>query len=75
MGVTTDTLTVMNTGNEDEGDYRCVVTDVVGDSITSNEATLTVGKSACLCREGEGGGGGRTCISNVHSGTPSYIQV
>ena len=42
-GTTSATLTVMNVVEEDEGDFTCVVTNVVG-SVTSSAAELTVRK-------------------------------
>ena len=42
-GTTSATLTVMNVVEEDEGDFTCVVTNVV-DSVTSSAAELTVRK-------------------------------
>ena len=47
-GTTTATLTVMNVMEEDEGNFTCVVTNVVG-SITSSAAPLTVRKCVCMC--------------------------
>lgn len=47
-GVTTATLMVLNVQGEDEGSYRCVVTNGAGDSVTSDDAILTVGK---LCHD------------------------
>ena len=44
VGVTTATLMVLDAQDDDEGSYRCVVTNGAGDSVTSNEAMLTVGK-------------------------------
>ena len=44
-GVNTAELTVLDAQNEDEGSYTCVVTNGIGDNVTSNEAFLTVGKS------------------------------
>ena len=46
-GVKSIELTVNNVQNEDEGSYRCVITNGAGNSVTSNEAILTVGKSQC----------------------------
>ena len=40
-GTTTATLTVMNVIKEDEGNFTCVVTNVLG-SVTSSAAQLTV---------------------------------
>ena len=40
-GTTSATLTVMNVVKEDEGNFTCVVTNVVG-SVTSSAAQLTV---------------------------------
>ena len=47
-GVTTAMLMVLNVQGEDEGSYRCVVTNGAGDSVTSDDAILTVGK---LCHD------------------------
>ena len=44
-GVNTTELTVLDAQNEDEGSYVCVVTNGAGDSVTSNEAILTIGKN------------------------------
>ena len=44
MGATTNTLKVLNTQNDDEGDYTCIVTNSGGNFETSDAATLTVGK-------------------------------
>ena len=46
-GTTTPTLTVMNVMEEDEGDFTCVVTNVL-DSVTSSAAHLMV-YSMCVC--------------------------
>ena len=43
-GVFTMTLTVNDVQSEDMVIYRCVVSNVTGNNITSNEATLIVGK-------------------------------
>ena len=43
-GVSTMTLTVNDVQVGDTGTYRCVVTNGAGDSVTSGEATLTVGE-------------------------------
>ncbi len=40
-GVTTDTLQITNTETSDEGQYRCVVSNIFN-SVISDEATLTV---------------------------------
>ena len=45
-GTTTATLTVMNVMEEDEGNFTCVVTNVLG-SVTSSAAELTV-RSKCV---------------------------
>ena len=42
-GATTATLTITSVMESDEGGYRCVVTNIAG-MVTSNTATLTVGK-------------------------------
>ena len=47
-GTTTDTLTVMNVMEADEGNFTCVVTDDVNND-TSNAAELTVRKYVCMC--------------------------
>ena len=43
-GVLMMTLTVNDVQSEDAGTYRCVVTNGAGHNVTSNQATLTVGK-------------------------------
>ena len=43
-GATTATLTITGVMESDEGGYRCVVTNIAG-TVTSDTATLTVGKS------------------------------
>ena len=43
MGVDTESLIVLDAMNDDEGSYTCEVTNGAGDSVTSNEAFLTVG--------------------------------
>ena len=43
-GVLDDTLIIADTKAEDAGVYKCIVINGAGDSITSNEATLTVCK-------------------------------
>ena len=53
-GSTTATLTVMNVMEEDEGNFTCVVTNVLG-SVTSSAAELTV-FSKCVC----------TCVVGMH---------
>ena len=45
-GTTTPTLTVMNVMEEDEGNFTCVVTNVL-DSVTSSAAQLTVYSTWC----------------------------
>ena len=47
-GTTTANLTVMNVVEEDEGNFTCVVTNVVG-SVTSSAAELTVCKWLTVC--------------------------
>ena len=58
-GVNSTELMVNNVQDEDEGGYRCVITNGAGDSVTSNEAILTVGKSQY----------------NVYSNTASYFDI
>ena len=43
-GVNISELTIRNARNEDEGSYRCVISNGAGDSVTSNSALLSVGK-------------------------------
>ena len=43
-GVNTSVLTIRDARNEDEGSYQCVISNGAGDSVTSNEAFLSVGK-------------------------------
>ena len=43
-GVLDDTLIITDAKAEDAGVYKCIVINGAGDSITSNEATLTVRK-------------------------------
>ena len=51
-GTTTDTLTVMNVMEADEGNFTCVVTNVL-DSVTSSAAQLTVRTCVCVCLGGK----------------------
>ena len=51
----------MNAQNDDEGSYTCVVTNGAGDSVTSDAASLIVGKYRRE-REREG----EMCASAVH---------
>ena len=55
-GATTDTLTINNVQESDEGMYRCVVTNAAGMN-TSTAAQLTVREWLCMCM---------TCNCNVH---------
>ena len=43
-GVLDDTLIITDAKAEDAGVYKCIVINGAGDSITSNEATLSVRK-------------------------------
>ena len=43
-GVNTTMLVIKGAQNEDEGAYWCVITSNTGDTVTSNEAFLIVGK-------------------------------
>ena len=43
-GVNTSELMIIDAQNEDEGSYQCVIVNGAGDSVTSNEAFLSVGK-------------------------------
>ena len=43
-GVSKAVLTIRDARTEDVGMYKCIVFNGAGDSVTSNEATLTVGK-------------------------------
>ena len=43
MGVDMETLTIMNAEGSDEGAYRCVITNALGQNVTSDEAFLNVG--------------------------------
>ena len=45
-GTTTATLTVMNVIEEDEGNFTCFVTNVLG-NVNSSAAELTVRKCVC----------------------------
>ena len=47
-GVQTAELTINNAQNEDEGSYRCVISNEAGDGVSSDEAILTVGKIQSL---------------------------
>ena len=47
-GVKSTQLIVNNVQNEDEGSYRCVITNRAGDGVLSDEAILTVGKIQSL---------------------------
>ena len=47
-GTLTATLTVRNVMEEDEGNFTCVVTNVLGD-VNSSAAELTVRKCVCVC--------------------------
>ena len=44
-GVNTTTLVIREAQNKDEGAYWCVITNKAGDTITTNEAVLIVGKN------------------------------
>ncbi len=43
------TLTIGNVSEETEGLYRCVVTNIIGESVNSSEAQLTVRKCLMTC--------------------------
>ncbi len=43
-GVNTSVLRIIDARNEDEDSYQCVIVNGAGDSVTSNEALLSVGK-------------------------------
>ncbi len=53
-GVTTDTLTINPTATGDSGNYDVVVTDGFGQSITSNQAVLTVNGRPTAAASGGG---------------------
>jgi len=75
-GATTASLTVLNVGSSQVGDYRCVVTNA-GGSTNSNTAALTLKQATTITQQPTnqstpGGGTATFTVVATSEGTPTY---